>query len=190
MPNRQSRESAGLTHPLMDLSISILGRLIGPFIRPSVMRRASCMGSQKWQVLPFIPPLTSPPPPTLTSPHFSTFNSHFSPLNFHLSPLTFTSLFTPTLTFPSLFTLQLSLSPLTLHPFNSHFLPFNFHFTFSLFTPPVSLFPLNFHLQLSLSLSIFSLELFLSLTFHPFPPTFPSHFSPLNSYFALSLFTP
>ena len=99
---------------------------IGSFVRPSVMRRASYMGSQKWQILPFISPLTFP--------------SHFSPLNSHFPHL--------------LFTLQLLLSPLTFHPL-THFPlslftpPLTF---FQLVTPELSFCPINLAPQLSLPL--------------------------------------
>ena len=79
--------------------------------------------------------------------HFSPFNSHFSPLNSHFQL--------------SLFTSQLSLSPLTFHlstfTFPSHFSPFNCHFFL-----PFS--PLSFNPQLSLS----------PPTFHPSTLTFTS----------------
>ena len=112
--------------------------LTGSFARPSVMRRASCMGSQKWQILPFILPLHFPvslfTPQLSLSPLTFHLSPSLSPLIFYLSALTFLS-FHPTLTFPShfspfhshfplsLFTLQLSPPPLIFSPFNSHFSP-------------------------------------------------------------------
>ena len=111
------------------------------------MRRASYMGLQKWQILPFI---------SVTFPsHFSSLNSHFQPAH---SPLTFPSQF-PTL--PSHFLLSLLnppphflslFNPLT--SFSSHFLLLNSHFPLSLFNPPPHFpshfSPLNSHIPQSL----------------------------------------
>ena len=113
-------------------------RFIGSFVRPSVMRRASCMGSQKWQILPFIflPSLS----PITFQPSTISFTSDFSPPSSHFSPPPFPSHFLPLNShFPiSLFTPQLSFSPITFQPspltFPSHFSPLNAHFLLSIFT--------------------------------------------------------
>ena len=119
----------------------IVAPLFGSFVRPSVMRRASCMGSQMWQILLFIPPSHFPS-------HFSPLNSHFSPFT-SLSPLTFhpsthfpLSLFTLQLTFPSHFSPLPSHFTLSLSPFNSHFTS---HFHPSTLTFPSHFSPLNSH---------------------------------------------
>ena len=127
--------------------------LVGSFVRPSVMRRASCMGSQKWQILPFIfalshftpqlslsplsfnpSHLTFKPPPLIFPFHFSPINSHF-PLTFQPANLTFLSHFSPlpsdfSTLYPhfclSLFTFDPS--TVTFHPpshFLLHFLSFS-----------------------------------------------------------------
>ena len=120
--------------------------MIWSFVRPSVMKRASCMGSEKWQILPFISHF-SPSPltfPLLFTPQLSLFSSYFSPLNCHF-PL-------------SHFSFQLSLSPYTFHlstlTFPSHISPFNSHFLLSLFSLQLSLCPLTFHPTTLFSLSL------------------------------------
>ena len=94
------------------------------FIRPSVMRRASCMGSQERQILLIIPPHFPLSPLTMHS-HFSSIPSHFSPLHSQC-----------TLTFPiSSFTPPLALLSFLPYPL-SHFTHLSLALSTLTFLPP------------------------------------------------------